>query len=98
MNFKNFKQLKLRKLWQGDFSGLQYPLVAKSHLYNILQNSYSYRGYIEKLISKSNNLSFRYYKEDSIPIVRTESAIYLRGEAERAKQEMERNKSKNMEV
>lgn len=98
MTFKNFKQLKLSKLWQEDFFDLQYPLVVKSHLYNILQHSYSYHYYIEKLISKSNNLSHKYYKEDSVPLVRMESAIYLKEEAERIKQMIKEDKSKNMEV
>ena len=97
MNFKNFKQLRLRNLWKNDFSGYQYPLMIKSHLYSILRHSYSYDFYIEKLITKSNRLSKRHYKEDRVPLVRLESAICLKEEVERIKQMIEEAKSKNME-
>ena len=98
MNFKNFKRLKLKNVWKNDFSGYQYPLMIKSHLYTVLHSSSSYNSYIEKLIIKSNNLSHKYYKEDSVPLVRMESAIYLKEEAERIKQMIKEDESKNMEV
>ena len=98
MNFKNFKQSRLKSLWTNDFSGYQYPLMIKSHLYTVLHSSSSYNSYIEKLISKSNNLSHKYYKEDSVPLVRSESAIYLKKEAKRIKQMIKEDESKNMEV
>lgn len=97
MNFKNFKQVRLKNLWIKDFSSYQYPVVIKTHLYNILQSSYSYNYYIERLLEKSNRLYKRYYKENSVPLVRLESAIYLKKEAERTKQMIKKAKSKNME-
>lgn len=98
MNFKNFKRLRLKDIWRNDFSDYQYPLVIKSHLYTVLHNSWSYNSYIEKLLSKSNHLSFIFCGEDSIPPVRSESAIYLRKEAKRIKQMIKEDESKNMEV
>lgn len=97
MNFKNFKQVRLKNLWRNDFSGYQYPLMIKSHLYTILQSSWSYNYYIERLFVKSNRLSKRYYKEDEVPLVRLESARYLKAEAKRVKQMIEEAKSKNRE-
>lgn len=97
MNFKNFKQVRLKNLWRKDFSDYQYPLVVKSNLYSILQHSWSYNYYIERLLSKSRSLSRRYYKEDHVPLIRLESAIYLKAEAKRIKQMIEEAKSKNME-
>lgn len=100
MNFKNFKRLRLKDIWTDELSGYQYPLVIKSHLHTILQNSLSYNSYIEKLLRKSNSLSFRYryYGEDNIPLIRLEPAIYLKAEAERIQQMIKEDKSKNMEV
>lgn len=98
MNFKNFKQTRLKNLWKNDFSGYQYPLMIKSHLYSILQSSYSYNYYIERLLEKSNRLSKKHYKEDRVPLVRLESATYLKTEAERVKQMIKEDKSKNMGV
>lgn len=98
MNFKNFKQVRLKNLWIKDFSGYQYPLMIKSHLYSILQSSYSYNFYIERLLEKSRRLSKKYYKEDKVPLVRSESAIYLKAEAEKVNQMIREDKSKNMGV
>ena len=98
MNFKNFKQSRLKNLWTNDFSGYQYPLVIKSHLYTVLHNSSSYNSYIENLLRKSNYLSFILCGEDSVPPIRSESAIYLKAEAERIKQMIKEDKFKNMEV
>lgn len=96
MNFKNFKQVRLKNLWISDFSGYQYPLMIKSHLHSILQSSYSYNYYIESLLEKSRRLSKRHYKEDKVPLFRSESAIYLKAEAERVNQMIKEDKLKNM--
>lgn len=98
MNFKNFKRLRRKSLWTDEFSGYQYPLVIKSHLYTILHNSWSYNSYIENLLRKSNYLSFILCGEDSVPLIRLESATYLKAEAERIRQMIKEDKSKNMEV
>ena len=86
MNFKNFQRLRLKNVWRNDFSGYLYPLMIKSRLSSVLHNSWSYNSYIENLLSKSNYLSFILYGEDSVPLSRSESAIYLKKEAERIKQ------------
>lgn len=86
MNFKNFKQLRRKSLWTDEFSGYQYPLVIKSHLDTVLHNSWSYNSYIDELLNKSDRLSFIFHEGDSITPVRSESAIYLKEEAERVKQ------------
>ena len=98
MNFKNFKRLKFKNVWRNDFSGYQYPLMIKTHLLGVLHNSWSYNSYIENLLRKSNYLSFILCGEDSVPPVRSESAIYLKKEAERIKQMIKEDESKNMEV
>lgn len=98
MNFKNFKQLRRKSLWTDELSGYQYPLVIKSHLFGVLHNSSSYNSYIENLLRKSNYLSFILCGEDSVPPIRSESAIYLKKEAERIKQMIKEDKSKNMGV
>lgn len=98
MNFKNFKQSRLKNLWTNEFSGYQYPFVIKSHLYTILHNSWSYNSYIEKLLNKSDRLSFIYHEGDSITPARSESATYLKKEAERIKRMIKEDESKNMEV
>ena len=98
MNFKNFKQLRRKSLWTDELSGYQYPLVIKSHLYTVLHSSSSYNSYIEKLLSKSNHLSFIFCGEDSVPPARSESAIYLKKEAEKIKQMIKENKYKNRVV
>ena len=98
MNFKNFKQARLKNIWRNDFSGYQYPLIIKSHLFGVLHNSWSYNSYIESLLRKSDYLSFKYHGEDNVPLSRSESAIYLKKEAERVKQMIKEDKSKNMEV
>ena len=98
MNFKNFKQLRRKSLWTDELSGYQYPLVIKSRLWGILHTSWSYTSYIENLLSKSDSLSSNYRGESNIPLSRSESAIYLKKEAERIKQMIKEDESKNMEV
>ena len=98
MNFKNFKRLKFKNVWRNDFSGYQYPLMIKSHLWGILHTSWSYTSYIENLLSKSDSLSSNYRGESNIPLSRLESAIYLKKEAERIQQMIKEDKSKNREA
>ena len=98
MNFKNFKRLRLKDIWRNDFSGYQYPIMIKSRLCTVLHNSWSYNSYIESLLRKSDYLSFKYHGEDNVPLSRSESAIYLKKEAERIKRMIKEEESKNMEV
>ena len=86
MNFKNFKRLRLKDIWRNDFFGYQSPLMLKSRLSAVLHNSWSYNSYIENLLRKSDDLSFILCGEGSVSLSRSESAIYLKKEAERVKQ------------